>query len=267
MINSLKKLLIRTPLYKSALELQSLIISAIWKLHTKKDVKGNKTTYVISPYKTGTTYITSSFGKKISRHEPYHYVSFKMLSSNFENYFIPRLNFFNLKVEASGFLSLFVNQLAENPITNELKYVCILRSPSSWATSLINYNHHEVDGVISPNYNWTNEIIWKKHVGVNLSTFFNLNEQEKHANAEKLIDFYMQFTINTKRLKEVQYVWIQDLEDFTLNLGSSIGEEILTEKTWRRKGKAKKYVHENEERDLEYIKIINSLTPNSVFKR
>ena len=88
-----------------------------------------------------------------------------------------------------------------------------------------------------------------------------------HANAEKLIDFYMQLTINTKKLKKIQYVWIQDLEDFTLSFGSSIEEEVFTEKTWRREGKAKKYVYKNEECDLEYLKIINSLAPNSVFKR
>ena len=43
MINSLKKLIIRTPLYKSVLELQAIIIPTFWKLHAKKDVKGNKT--------------------------------------------------------------------------------------------------------------------------------------------------------------------------------------------------------------------------------
>ena len=256
MINYLKQKLIRTPLYKYALNTQTSIVSLLWSLYPKKRVKDNSTTYVISPYKTGTTYITSSFSDNISRHEPYHYASFKKLSSGFDNHFIRRLNFLNLKIEASGYLSLFVKQLSENPNTNKLNYICILRKPSSWATSLINYNHHEVDGLINPNYNWTNEIIWKKHIGVDLSSFFSLSEDEKYITAEKLIDFYMEFTINTKRLNNVQYVWINDLKDFTLKLGSSVDEEVIPENIWIRKGRAKKYIHSNDNRDKEYDKIV-----------
>ena len=267
MIKYLKQKLIRTPFYRTSLEIQGFIVSNAWRFYSKHRIQRNSTIYVISPHKTGTTYITSSFDNGFSRHEPYQFISWKKLSSDFNENFVRRLNFLDLKLEASGFLSFLVSQLAENPITSELNYVCILRKPSSWATSLINYNHHEIDSVIQPNYSWTNELFWKKHLGVNLSDFFNLSEEEKYQTGEKLINFYIDFTLNTRRLKNVQYVWINDLKDFTLELGSLINVDVASqEKIYRRKGKGNKYVHKNEERDQEYLEIVDKYLIDKTFK-
>ena len=60
-----------------------------------------------------------------------------------------------------------------------------------------------------------------------------------------MIDFYFDFTFKTRRLKNVQYVWIDDLKDFTLELGSLIQEDINQGEIRKNKGKGKKYVHEN----------------------
>src|SRR5690554_4116633 len=69
------------------------------------------TIYVVSPYKTGTTYLDSLWSDKISRHEPFHFYSLQCLSENFDEKFKKRSNVLKLRLECSGFLSLFITQL------------------------------------------------------------------------------------------------------------------------------------------------------------
>lgn len=260
MLKKLKKILIQSPFYKASLQIQSIFISSSWMLNSKNRVQDNSTIYVISSYKTGTSYITSRFRNEISKHEPYQYVSYRKLSTDFDKHFVRRLNYLNVKIEASGFLFYHVEQLAKNPIAKNLNYICILRKPSAWVTSFINYMLHEIKAEINPTYNWTDELILKKLLGVDLSNFYDLGEEEQSKIAEKLIDSYLENTKKTKLLKNVTYVWINELEEFTNKLGPMIGEEVKPqEKSYQNKGNSKKYIYKNDTLDDEYSKIVDSL--------
>lgn len=254
-MNHLHNFLIKTPLHKPALDINYRKILKKWSRNSNSMIEGHNTIYVFSPYKTGTTYVSSCFDKAISQHEPFHHASVKMMNNSFEKYFISRLNSLNLKLEASGFLSAHVEKLADNDIAKKLSYVCILRNPSSWATSVI--NHWAIVKSWKQYYFWTNEIFWKKYTGADLAKFSQFPEEEKYKQGEKLIDFYLDFTRKTKLLENVTYVWLSDLNRFIEDLGPKICEEVKLDNSDRNIGMSKKYIHNNLKRDEEYLDIVS----------
>jgi len=256
MINNIKKFIVRTPLHKTALEVKASWISGNWVKENAR-ILNNRTIYSISPYKTGTTFLASSFESIISRHEPLHHVSVKKLNQDFEKFFIRRLNSLNLKLECSGFLSAYVDNLAQNEIAKDLTYICILRKPSAWVTSVV--NHHQRVKEYGQNYFWGNELFWKKHAGVNLANFFMCDESEKLEVIEKLITFYISFTRKTEKLKNVKYVWINELRDFLPTLGQLIGEEVKLENSEKNKALMQKFVYTNNKIDTAYEQLVSEL--------
>ncbi|SDR00396.1 hypothetical protein [Flagellimonas zhangzhouensis] len=260
MIKKIKKFIISTPLHKTILKIKAARISNSWVRENNK-ILGHKTIYCISPYKTGTTYLASSFDDSISQHESLHYTSMKKLNEDFERYFIRRLNTLNLKLECSGFLSSYVDDLAQNKISKDLTYICVLRKPSAWVTSAV--NHHQIVKGANQHYFWGNELYWKEHVGVDLGNFLLLNDDEKLAAAKKMTEFYMSFTKKTKQLKNVKYVWIKDLQEFLPKLEKMIDEEAKPEKSEKNKASLKKYTYKNDEIDLAYEKLVDELLTNN----
>ena len=115
-LNALKRFVGRTPFQKISMDIKAnLEISKFSKINDC--VIGNSTIYCISPYKTATKYLNSCYDSDVSSHEALHYLSLKQLEKNFNNFFVRRLNTLNLKLESSGFLSAYIDELAFNPIT------------------------------------------------------------------------------------------------------------------------------------------------------
>lgn len=256
MIKRAKRFLVRSPLHKTVLELRAWWISSNWVKENEK-ILDNKTIYCISPYKTGTTFLASSFNPSISRHEALHYTSLRKLNQDFDGYFVRRLNSLNLKLECSGFLSAYIEKLAQSELTKDLTYICVLRKPSSWVTSAV--NHHQIVKKHDQHYFWGNELYWKKHVGVDLANFFHISESEKLEVVNKMIEFYMSFTKETKKLKNVKFVWIKDLQDFLPTLGQWIGQDSRLQKSKKNKAQLKKYTYVNKKMDEAYEQLVEEL--------
>ncbi|MGX1930496.1 hypothetical protein [Flagellimonas sp. 2504JD4-2] len=256
MLRQINKLIVQSPLHKTALKLNAQKIYRNWSKENTK-ILDHKTIYSISPYKTGTTFLASCFDYDIARHEPIHHASVKKMGEDFDGYFIRRLNSLNLKIEASGFWSAYIDELANHPIGKDLTYICVLRKPCSWATSVV--NHWYQVKRYGQHYFWTNELFWKKIVGVDLANFFEYSEEEKLEVVSKLIKFYMSFTEKTGQLKNVHYVWIKDLQDFVPTLEQLISEKARLEKSEKNTGLMKQFVYENKEIDEAYVQLIDSL--------
>ncbi|MCL6266221.1 hypothetical protein [Flagellimonas myxillae] len=261
MIRKINKLIVQSPLHKTALKLHANKIYRSWSKENSR-ILGHKTIYSISPYKTGTTFLASCFDYEISRHEPIHHASVKKIGQDFDGYFVRRLNSLNLKLEASGFWSAYIDQLAAHPIGKELTYICVLRKPCSWATSVV--NHWYQVKKYGQHYFWTNELYWKKIVGVDLANFFEYSEEEKLEVVSKLIKFYMSFTEKTAKLENVHYVWIKDLQNFVPTLEQLMEEEAKLEKSEKNTGLLRQYTYENNEIDESYMDLVNSLVKNQV---
>jgi hypothetical protein len=256
MIEKIKRLVVRSPFHKAVVDLRSWWISTRWVDESTR-ILDNRTIYCISPYKTGTTFIASSFEPPISAHEPLHHASLSHLNQDFERNFVRRLNSLNLKLECSGFLSAYVENLAQTEITNDLTYICVLRNPSSWVTSVV--NHYQIVKENGHRYLWDNELFWKKHAGVNLANFFVIGENEKLEIVEKLIEYYMSFTKKTEKLKNVHYVWIKDLDIFVPKIGQLIDEAANLANSDKNKALVRNYVYKNKKIDAAYEQLVCKL--------
>lgn len=166
---NIKRYILKTPFGKFAKNIEARILYAKMVFVKDSEIINHKTVYCISPYKTGTTYLASCFNLDMSKHEPIKHMSLKNLEKDFDSFFIKRLNHLNLKLECSGFWSAYINELAHNKIAKDLDYICILRAPSSWVASVINYWHDPER--LKLRFQFGNELFWKKKVGVDLLEF------------------------------------------------------------------------------------------------
>lgn len=245
----MKRLLLKTPLAKPLKDVQASFQKMKLARYPHDRILDRKTVYCISPYKTGTTFLSSGFSKNISAHEPLQHVTMLNLERNFDDFFIQRLNYLNLKLECSGFLSAYVNSLAENHITKELQYICILREPGKWITSVLNY-WETLDFL---NFDFINELFWKKKVNVDLIDFKLKSDVEQATIITNLADYYLTFTEDTFKLKNIKHVHLYDLEEFAVNEFSlSIDEVFSKTNVFKRENKKKKEPYGNDIADSKY---------------
>ncbi|WP_299117120.1 hypothetical protein [uncultured Winogradskyella sp.] len=217
-----------------------------------------KTVYCISPYKTGTTYLSSSFNPEISQHEPIHYASYKALDKDFDKYFTKRLNYLDLKLECSGSWSAYIDELVNNETAKDLEYICVLRSPSSWITSVINYWNKA--NMLKFHFDIPLEFFWKDKVGVDLRAFdFNVDSEKNKEIIDKLIAFYFEFTEKTKLLKNITYIHLKDICQNMPVVEALIDEKAAIKGSWKRENKKKLFVYKNDAVDEAYNKLTASL--------
>ena len=255
--DKLKFFLLKTPFAKQIRAIEGQLV--LWQMNKQNaEVLKRRTVYCISPYKTGTTFLSSSFNSDISRHEPKHYASYKYLDKDFEKYFVPRLNYLNLKLECSGSWSAYVEELAEHDIAKDLDYICILRSPSSWVTSVINYWNKP--SMLKFYFDIPHEHFWKEKVGVNLREFeFDLESPKNQEMIDKLIAFYFDFTKKTSLLKNITYIRLKDIKNSLPIVEALIDEKATPEDSWKRANNKKQFDYKNEAIDQQYMELTNQL--------
>jgi hypothetical protein len=254
---TLKQFIYKTPFIKLAKNIEAGL-QYVHYLNQSDQLKGVKTVYCISPYKTGTTFLSSSFDESVARHEPDHYLTLKKLDTNFDKFFIKRMNKLNLKLECSGFWSGYIDQLANHKIASELDYICILREPSSWISSCINFWTRPY--TLGMNFELENELFWKPKVGIDIRDY-GLNDKTNQEIIDKLINFYFDFTNRTQKLKNIHYIKLKELENNISIVGDLIGEKPNIAKRWMRKAKDKRFVYKNEELDRKYNQLISTYKP------
>ncbi|WP_370002096.1 hypothetical protein [Winogradskyella sp.] len=253
----IKFYLIKTPLAKPIRDIEGrLILSKIKPKDSK--VANRKTVYCISPYKTGTTYLASCFNKDIAQHEPIHYASYKSLDSNFDEYFVKRLNYLNLKLECSGSWSAYIDELSNHKIAKDLEYICVFRAPSSWVTSVINFWNKP--SMLEFSFDIPLEYFWKQKVGVNLRDFeFSVHSEKNQEIIYKLIEYYLDFTAKTAQLKNMTYIRLKELKSSLPLVESLIEERAKVENSWQRANKKKPFVYKNDLLDKEYKRLTEDL--------
>jgi len=253
---TLKQFIYRTPFVKLVKDVEASL-QYIGYLNQPDDlVKGNKTVYCISPYKTGTTFLASSFDEAVARHEPDQYLALKKLDKNFDEFFVKRMNKLNLKLECAGYWSAYIDQLANHKIASELTYLCILREPSSWITSVINFYNRPYTRAM--HFEYENELFYKPKVGIDCREIFTSDNQANQAMIDKLIEFYFHFTESTQKLKNIHYIKIKELKDGIFAIGDLIGEKPNISKSWMRKAKEKNFVYHDEDLDRKYNELIST---------
>jgi len=143
-------------------------------------------------------------------------------------------------------------------LQKDLNYIVITWTPSSWITSAINY-FDSMNKKMRMNMHYPNVLFFKNKIGVDLDSILNLPDNKRKLSLERLGNFYLDFTRKTKKLKNVYYVNIKEIDTFLPILDELIEERSQTIKNVRNASKNKSYVYKNYELDREYEKIILDL--------
>lgn len=249
--------LIKSALGRFIRDVEGRLILHKINAQSHQKIKQN-TVYCISPYKTGTTYLASCFEANISQHEPIHYASYKGLDKQFNNHFVKRANYLNLKLECSGSWSAYVEELVNHKIAKDLEYICVLRSPSSWVTSVINYWNKP--SMLKFHFDIPLEHFWKQKVGVNLRDFeIGTCSKKNQEIIDKLIDYYLDFTDKTAQLKNITYIRLNELKSSLPLVESLIEERAKVENSWQRTNTKKTFVYKNDLLDKQYERFTEDL--------
>ncbi len=262
-IEKLKFRLVKSPLGRHLRYIQGKLIYLKLSRYSSGVNTSKKTVYCISPYKTGTTYLSSVFSSEVAMHEPIHYITYKLLDKDFDKYFVKRMNYLGLKLECSGCWSAYIDQLANHEVAKDLEYICILRPPSSWITSVINYWNKPT--LLEFQFQIAIEFFWKNKVGVDLRSFnFEEDTETNKQIINKLIDFYFKFTNKTRLLNNITYIHLKEINENLPLIESLINEKTITENGWKKINDEKKFIYKNENIDKEYKELIDKLqvSPN-----
>lgn len=227
--NKIKKKLVSTVLHRPFKEIESFFIHLKLKLYGPKS---RGTIYIISPYKTGTTYIASLWDNSLVSHEPYHYYSLKYISKeNFLFNFKRRENSLNLKAECSGFFSMHIENL---PDTNQ--YIFILRPVVSWVQSVLNHFYSLKD----LGFNYIDEYYWKKILGYSIiDVLVEKNPEKLNGLVSDLHEEYLKIIREALKKMPVSFVNMKDLDRLAEKLGDVIGVSPDFDKSWQRKSENK----------------------------
>lgn len=228
-ITKIKHKVVYSPLHKPVLEIIAAVIR--YRIERSKPVLYN-TIYIISPYKTGTTYIDSLWNNNISKHEPFHLYSLKYLNQNFNNNFRRRSNKLRLKMECSGFLSMHIEKLPQATVENGISYIYILRPPNKWVLSVLSHFSYIKD----IGYNYIDFYYWTKLL--NYSMINVLNSDDKPM-LQKLIDdlfiIYFKLLDDAINNQDIYFVELRNINDLAEYIGAKIGVKPNYEKSWKRK--------------------------------
>lgn len=228
----LKSLITHSPLHKPLMEWRAK--RADNKIKRTQAAKDPRTIYIVSPYKTGTTYIDSLWDESISKHEPFQLYSLRDMEKDFESNFYKRENVLDLKLECSGFLTLFLEKLPKT--TMQSKYIYILRPPSKWVGSVIKHFY----GLRNIGYNYINEYYWKRLLGYDMLPIIEKKEKGKLNNlVQDLYQLYFDFLTKAEKNTAIFFVQLENIDNLAVKLGERIGVAPNFEKSWKRESKNK----------------------------
>lgn len=256
-IHRIKTLVTKTPLIKLVHFIQLTILK---KRLGKLDTQALKLKPVIgiSPYKTGTTYIESCYDNRISSNDALHHYSLKYSLVNFDDLFVQRFNYLKLKLDCTGFWCAYIRELSEHHIAKELNYVFVVRKPSDWVKSTINYFNFSQNHLY---FNFINEYFWKQRIGIDVINFYKFDNAKQEQVIEQLVAFYFKVLKDSKLLINVYYVRMSTIDTIFPVIDNLIDETANINKAFKRKTSEahKKFEYKNDKVDADYEKLLDQL--------
>lgn len=259
-INRLKVLTTKTPLIKLVHFVQ---LNTIRNTLIKQNSEALKIKPVIgiSPYKTGTTYLESCYDNSVSSNDALHHYSLKYASENFDAFFVQRFNFLNLKLDCTGFWCGYIKELSEHRIAKDLNYIYVIRKPSDWVKSTINYFNFKHKGLY---FNFINEYFWKQLIGIDVIKFHKFDSTKQSQIIEQLISFYFKVLKDSTLLKNVHYVRLSNIDSIFPVVDHLIDETANLHNAFKRETSDahRKFEYSNDKADADYEKLLDQLGIN-----
>ena len=231
----LKRHLLKTPLYPYLLKLRSFYE---YKSISSADLSGKelkKTAYCISPYKTGTTYVSELFRKSCKvAHEPLSYTT--LIHIEDENFLRKRAEFLNLDLECSGF---FANRLKVlRKFAPDSPVLFLSRSPESWIGSVVNYFEQLGERV---SYNYVSRLVFDSICGEKIEDFYVLSSEKQSRVVSNLLKYWIEVYSDAKNDKNVLIVPLESVDGNLEKIEYFFGYKAVSGgDVWKRKNKKKK---------------------------
>ncbi|WP_133735540.1 hypothetical protein [Halospina denitrificans] len=174
-----------------------------------------RTAYCISPYKTGTTFLSGLFNSRCRvEHEPLHYGTLKRLDN--VEYLSRRAAYLNLDLECSGFFAGELSRLRQ--FAPEAPVVYLQRPPEVWVSSVISY----FSGLSSKiRYNYVCRLYFDRYITPPLDRFEQYSEEDKAKVVEALLQYWVRVYQEASMDKRTLVVpldritdHLSDMEDF-----------------------------------------------------
>ena len=106
--------------------------------------------------------------------------------------------------------------------------------------------------------NYINTFFWKEKVGVDLQSFYKQSDEDKKACVSSLIAFYFNYLEETKKLKNVKYIFLKDIETALPDINELLQEKAIPQKSFKRKNDNKFFIYSNKEEDDKFYSLINT---------
>lgn len=244
--SKIRQFLVKTPFYHFLLRLRSLFefrtVSTFGKLPDK--MKRN-TAYCISPYKTGTTYLTGLFKNTCrASHEPLQYTT--LLHIDDTDFLGKRANYLNLDIECSGFFADRLTQLRK--FAPNAPVLFLSRSPEAWIGSVINY-FTKLGNRVS--YNYIARFIFDPICGARIEDFYALPMAKKSLMVNGLLNYWLRVYTSAQKDPKVLIVPLEQIDDHLTQIENFFGHKAKAgNEIWKRENKNKKPVFLSDYVDL-----------------
>ena len=174
--------MVRTPAHRLLLEIKGAV-KDIQIRHAQ--TTGGTRAYCISPYRSGTTYISRLFAPNHQvRHEPLRFITLKRLDNPV--FLAQRARFLNLDLESSG---CFANRLAVlRQFAPEAPMLFLSRDPEIWIGSVINYFPTLSSRI---HHNYIARLFFDPICQVPIDRFYTLTPPDQERLVRSLLEFWL----------------------------------------------------------------------------
>lgn len=202
--NALQRRLVASRLYRPLLEARRGIETRRVRASTLRPVRCR---YCVSPYKTGTTYLSGLFAEHHRvAHEPMHYTTLNRVWD--VDFMRRRQSLLDLELECSGFLSRHLTVLRQ--VAPDAALLFIARPPDDWISSVVNYSEQLARRV---RWNYVARLFFDPICGHPIERFFELDDTAQHQVVSRLLDFWIEVYEAARADARALVVDLRDVDD------------------------------------------------------
>ncbi len=204
------------------------------KVISNECIKSNQPSFCISPYKTGTTYVSGLYsGQNNVKHEPMHYTTLKHIES--PEFLKKRSAHLNLDLECSGFFSLYIKEL--RLIFPHSPFLFVARDPASWISSVISY-FTKLDGAVY--YNYVLRMFFDPITTYPIEKFDKLRKDEQSIVIKNLLEFWIHVYSSALNDELSLIVKIENIDSKASEIANFLNLKSTTDfSAWKRVNRSK----------------------------
>ncbi len=214
----IKAFFVRTPAHRLLLEIKGVVQN---EQVSRAQTNGGTKAYCISPYRSGTTYISRLFAPNHRvRHEPLRFITLKQLDN--PAFLAQRARFLNLDLESSG---CFANRLAVlRRFAPDAPVLFLSRDPEIWIGSILNYFPTLSRRI---HYNYIARLFFDPICHVPIDRFYTLTPPYQERLVRSLLEFWLSVYETASKDPNVLMIPIDTLDERIAEVESFFGLKAM----------------------------------------